>query len=142
MNATYYDNSYSDSSYGRVKKAGKSHGNQRSAYGNPSKNGKGYNKPSVNYGNKSNIASAPKKNYKSATSSGSGSDSDSSIRSDFSGFRIVAKGSVLINEIEEDQSIKAFINDEQKFAGSTMTVGPNANEISLPGFLEEEFGEM
>lgn len=98
----------------------------------PTKSGKNYN---------SNVGVAPKKSYNKNSSASSGSDSDSSARSDFSGFKIVSNGSILVNEVEEESSYTTFVKDEQKYAGSLMTMGPSANAISLPGFLEEEFGE-
>lgn len=70
------------------------------------------------------------------------SDSDSShVSSELSGFKIVQQGKTVHNEIDEDydSATDFYFNggvkiDDVKYASSTLTMVPNAKEISLPSF--------
>jgi len=68
-------------------------------------------------------------------------DSDNNaVFFELSGFKIVQNGKVLHNEVGEDfdssDNETSWLGDIQipKFAASTLTIGPNANDISLPSF--------
>jgi len=96
-------------------------------------------------------SSSDKNNWNSSLASTSASDSDanssnSSTSSELSGFKIVQKGKVVHNEIEEEldspssydsyAKIGLKLEDNcEKFAASVLTTGPNVNEISLPSFF-------
>jgi len=72
------------------------------------------------------------------------SDSDSNgahIQSELYGFKIMQNGRTIHDETEED--VDLFESDDEwpmtttsneKFAASVLTIGPNAQEISLPSF--------
>jgi len=77
-----------------------------------------------------------KSNYASTADS----DNNNNVFSELSGFKVVQNGRVLLNEAGED--FDSSDNETNwlgeihgaKFAASTLTVGPNAKDISLPSF--------
>jgi len=78
-------------------------------------------------------------NYSRSTNASSNSDNEGP---DFNGFKIMMNGKVLHDETTDDNELcfntepvfQSFPTTE-KFASSVMTIGPKANEISLPSFM-------
>ncbi len=124
----YSGNMYNpDSGYGQTSGgAGKSSRKNRNA--NVYETKQEYSQPSGN-GRRHKITIQT--NYKNKNFSSSASDSDSSGRSELSGFKVVLNGQTIHDETEDESPY--YI---EKFASSELTVGPNAKNISLPSFLE------
>jgi len=99
---------------------------QNGFFENPQSN-KGYARAANKY------ASPP---HSKNSLSNSTSDSDSSARSDLSGFKIVYNGSIIHDESEDDYQNFDSSQEDTKYASSELTVGPNHKNISLPSFLE------
>jgi len=74
--------------------------------------------------------------HDNASKSTTTSDSDSSAHSDLSGFKIVHDGKVIHDETEDEVENLFNYGDGNKYASSVLTVGPNAQSISLPSFLD------